>query len=57
VVAARARYSASDELLDMVCCFLDFQDIRDSPKYTEKPVMDLRVSGHVAQSESLYAFN
>jgi len=48
VVAARAWYSASDELLDMVCCFLDYQDIRDSPKYTEKPIMDLRVSGHVA---------
>jgi len=57
MVATRAQYYASKKLLDMVYCFLDFQEMSDSPKYTEKPVMDLRVSGHVAQIESLYAFN
>jgi len=41
----------------MVCCFLDFQEMSDSPKYTEKLVMDLQVFGQVAQLESLYAFN
>ena len=52
-MAPRALYSASEELLDMVCCILDFHDTRDSPKKTEKPVRDLLESGHVAQSESL----
>ena len=51
--AARALYSASDELLEIVCYFFDFQEIRDSPKKIEKPVIDFRESGQVAQSESL----
>ena len=52
-----ALYSASKELLEMVCCFFDFQEIRDSPGYMEKPVTNFLVSRKVAQSESLYAFN
>ncbi|PHU17253.1 hypothetical protein BC332_12948 [Capsicum chinense] len=45
-------YSSSAELLDTVCYFLDFQDIKNSPKYTTYPVTDLLVFGHAAQSES-----
>jgi hypothetical protein len=33
-------------------CFLDFQQMSEDPKITQKPVMDFRVSGHLAQSES-----
>jgi len=51
-VEAIERYSASAEDLKMVVCFLDFQEISDSPKKMQKPVTDLLVSGHLAQSES-----
>jgi len=37
-VAAMAMYLASEELLEMVCCFFDFQEIRDFPIYMGKPV-------------------
>jgi len=53
VVAARALYSDSEELLEIVGCFLDFHDIRDSPKKMAKPVTDFLVPEYVAQSESL----
>ena len=56
-MTAMALYSASKELLEMVCCFFDFQEIRDSPRYMEKLVTNFLVSGQVAQSKSLYAFN
>jgi hypothetical protein len=55
-VEAMDQYSASAENRDIVCCFLDFKEIRDSPKKTQKPVMERRVSGHPAQSESQKAF-
>jgi len=51
----KGRYSASEELLDIVCCFSDFQDMRELSRYMEKLVVDLLVSEHVAQLESLYA--
>ena len=57
MVAANALYLASEELLEIVCCFLDFQEMRDSPRKIEKPVTDFLVSGQVAQSESLYALS
>lgn len=38
-------------------CFLAFQLIRESPRKTQNPVTDRRVSGQPAQSESLKAFN
>ena len=47
-----ARYSASAEDLDTVFCFLDLQDTNELPKKTQYPVVDLRVSGQSAQSES-----
>jgi len=52
-VATMTLYSASEKLLEMVCCFFDFQKIRDSPRYMEKPITYFLVSGQVAQSESL----
>ena len=52
VVAAKALYSASAELLEMVGCFFVRQEIRQSPKKTQNPVVDLRVIGQEAQSES-----
>ena len=33
-------------------CFLDLQDTNELPKKTQYPVVDLRVSGQPAQSES-----
>jgi hypothetical protein len=56
-VAAIALYSASAEDLEKVCCFLDFQDIRESPMKMQNPVTNFRVSTHPAQSESEKAFN
>jgi len=52
-----ALYSASEELLEIVCCFLDFHAMRELPKKIENPVMDFLVVGHIAQSESLKHFN
>ena len=46
------QYSASAEDLPTVCCFLDFQDIIESPRNMQYPVIDLLVSGQDAQSES-----
>jgi hypothetical protein len=39
-----------------VVCFLDFQEINESPKKIQKPDIDLLVSGQLAQSESQKAF-
>lgn len=52
VALAIDLYSASADDLDTVCCFFDFQEINESPKNTQKPEIDRRVSGQVAQSES-----
>ena len=52
VVEASARYSASVDDLETVGCFFDFQDMRESPRKTQKPVTERRESGHPAQSES-----
>jgi hypothetical protein len=49
-------YSASAEDQETVFCFFDFQEISDSPKKTQNPVMDRRVSRHPAQFESQKAF-
>ena len=52
---ANALYSASVEDLETVFCFLDFQQTREEPMRIQKPVTDLLVSGHLAQSESAKA--
>lgn len=36
---------------------LDFQEMREEPRKIQKPIMERRVAGQVAQSESLKAFN
>ena len=52
-----ALYSASAEDRDTVLCFLDFQEISESPTKTQNPIVERLVSGHVPQSESAKAFN
>ena len=48
-----ALYSASAEDLDTIACFFDFQEINESPRKMQYPVIDLLVSRHDAQSASL----
>ena len=54
VTVAMALYSDSTEDLDTTCCFLHFQEIKESPRKMQKPKTDLLVSGHAAQSASQY---
>jgi len=56
-VVARARYSASEDDLEMVLCFLVFHDIKESPRKMQKPVVERRVVIQEAQSESLKALS
>ena len=56
VTLAMDRYSTSIEDRETVCCFLDFQEIKESPINTQKPLTDFLVSGHAAQSKSTKAF-
>ena len=49
---AIALYSASAEDLETVCCFFDFQDIKESPRNTQYSVIGLLISRQLAQSES-----
>jgi hypothetical protein len=49
-------YSASMLDLDTAACFFALQAIRQSPRNTAKPVVDLRSSGHPAQLDSQKAF-
>ena len=49
-------YSVSDEDRDTVCCFLDFHEIKETPRKTQNPVTDLLVLGQEAQSTSAKAF-
>ena len=51
-----ALYSASTENLEITDCFLDFHEIKESPKKTQYPVVDLLVSTQDAQSTFVYAF-
>ena len=51
-----ALYSASAEDLENIDCFLDFHEIRESPKKMQKLVVDLLVSIQDAQYASVYAF-
>jgi len=54
-VVAMLLYSASAELLDTVCCFFDFQEIRESPYFIPKPVTNFLDNKQDAQSASQYA--
>jgi len=51
-----ALYSASQELFDIMPCLFDFQDMREFPRYTLKPVIDFLESLQVPQSLSQKAF-
>lgn len=50
-IDANALYSASEEDLETLFRFLDFHEMRESPRYTQYPMIDFVVSGHRAQSE------
>jgi hypothetical protein len=50
-------YLDSAEDLEMVSCFLNFHEIKEYPRKTQNPVMDLRVSEHPAQSASQNALS
>lgn len=56
-VEAKTRYSASKGDLETMIFFFDFQYMSESPKKLQNPVIDLLVSLHEAQSESLKAFS
>ena len=49
-------YSASANDLLIICCFLVFQDRKESPRKTMKPIVDLQESRHPAQSTSAKAW-
>ena len=55
-IAAKDLYSASIADLEIVACFLDFQDTKEEPRKIQKPVVDLRVSRQLSQSTSAYPF-
>lgn len=54
---ANTLYLASDDDSDTVACFLLLHEMRDIPRKKQYPVIDLRVSEHVPQSESLKTFS
>jgi hypothetical protein len=41
----------------MVCCFLDFQDTKESPRNKQKSITDFLVSGQAAQFASQKALS
>ena len=51
-----APYSTSANKLDIMLYF-NFHEINDSPRNTQKPLIDLLVSLHTTQSESTKAFS
>jgi len=53
---ARALYYASNEDLDTMVWFFDFQEIKELPRKIQYPMTLRLVLGQVAQSESLNPF-
>ena len=51
-----ALYFASADDLETVDYFFDFKETNESPMNIQYPVIDLLVSGHEAQSESIKPF-
>lgn len=49
---ANTLYLASNDDSDTVACFLLLHEMRDIPRKKQYPVIDLRVSEYVPQSES-----
>lgn len=56
IATAMDLYLDSPKECETVCCFLDFHEIRDSPRKIQNPVIDLLVSGQEAQFASAKAF-
>lgn len=56
-VSERERYSASVELLEIVSGFLDYQNMRFSPRNVQNPPVDRLVDLQPAQSLLMYALN
>ena len=56
-VEAIALYSALAEERDIVACFLDFHETKESPRKMQNPVIDLLESKHLPQSTSQNALN
>ena len=54
VTVAMALYLDYAEDLDTTCCFLHFQEIKESPRTMQKLETDLLVLRHAAQSASPY---
>lgn len=52
LVLARILYFAFVEDLLIVVCFLIFQETKESPRNKQKPINDLLLNLHTAQSES-----
>ena len=57
VTLAMARYSASAEERDTVCCFLDFQEMKKEPRNTQNPEIERLMSWQEAQSEFVKALS
>jgi hypothetical protein len=49
---ANALYSDSELDLETVVCFLDFHEMREDPRNTQKPETYFLVVGQLAQSET-----
>lgn len=52
VVVDKARYSASEDDLEIVCCFLVIHDTREFPKKKRNPMVDLLELEQPAHSAS-----
>lgn len=52
---AMELYSNFADDWEIIVCFIDFYEIKESPRNTQKPVIDLLVSAHPAQSELVKA--
>ena len=50
------RYSASADSLDIMDCFLDFNEMREDLRNAQTLEMNRQVSKHATQSESANAF-
>ena len=50
-------YSTSVDDCDTVCCLFDFQETKEPPMKTQKPLIDFLLSGQTHQSKSAKPFN
>lgn len=57
MACAKALYSALEDDLDTVDCFLLFQETSEEPRKKQNPEMDLLVSRQEPQSESVKPFS